>query len=276
MDKADTTENCSLSVPEPAAADDNVLNKSVGKTLMILSTFDEKTPMQRTKDIATRLHMNISTVSRHLNTLLDCGFLERDDETGFYYPGLKVIALAGVALQNNDVYRYALAELSKLTQQYNVHGHMAIPRAPEIVHLLSCACENTVEQLTPMGHRNPMYCSAMGRVILAYMPTATARDIVKNSNRIRYASETKTDLDEIMAELQLVKKQGYSLICNELNDGAATLAAPIFNRKRIPVAAISVASSTQKFRQPEYVKEIALAVKSTANIISRRLGYFPW
>ena len=55
--------------------------KSVSKTLAILSTFDERTPMQRTSDIAARLGMNISTVSRHLNTLLDWGFLRRDDET---------------------------------------------------------------------------------------------------------------------------------------------------------------------------------------------------
>ena len=53
--------------------------KSVSKTLAILSTFDERTPMQRTSDIAARLGMNISTVSRHLNTLLDWGFLRRDD-----------------------------------------------------------------------------------------------------------------------------------------------------------------------------------------------------
>ena len=49
--------------------------KSLNKTLAILSTFNEKTPMQRTSDIAAKLGINISTVSRHLNTLLDWGFL---------------------------------------------------------------------------------------------------------------------------------------------------------------------------------------------------------
>lgn len=72
--------------------------KSVSKTLAILSTFDERTPMQRTSDIAARLGMNISTVSRHLNTLLDWGFLRRDDKTGCYYPGTQIISLAGAAL----------------------------------------------------------------------------------------------------------------------------------------------------------------------------------
>lgn len=262
-------------MPKAPTMDKDTSNKSVGKALSILSTFDEMTPMQRTTDIASRLHMNISTVSRHLNTLLDCGFLDRDDETGFYYPGLKIIALSGAVLQSNDVYRYTLAELPKLTYRLKVHGHMAIPRQGEIVHLLSCSCENTAELVIPAGHRNPMYCSAMGRAMLAFMPVSTAKEIVRNSNRIQYASETKTDIEEIMKELERVRKSGYALVCNELNEGSGTLAAPIFNRQRKPVAAISVASTTYNLRQPEYVREISAAVKATASSISRKLGYFP-
>ena len=68
--------------------------KSVGKTFAILSTFNEATPIQRTSDIASKLHMNISTVSRHLNTMLDWGYLQRDDATGFYSLGLEIVALA--------------------------------------------------------------------------------------------------------------------------------------------------------------------------------------
>ena len=81
--------------------------KSVGKTFAILSTFNEATPIQRTSDIASKLHMNISTVSRHLNTMLDWGYLQRDDATGFYSLGLEIVALAGAALQNSSIYRFA-------------------------------------------------------------------------------------------------------------------------------------------------------------------------
>ena len=95
--------------------------KSVSKTLAILSTFDERTPMQRTSDIAARLGMNISTVSRHLNTLLDWGFLRRDDETGCYYPGTQIISLAGAALQDSDVYRYSFPELQLLSFRYGTY-----------------------------------------------------------------------------------------------------------------------------------------------------------
>ena len=118
--------------------------KSVSKTLAILSSFNERTPTQRTSDIAAKLHMNISTVSRHLNTMLDWGFLMRDEETGRYSLGYEVVALAGAALQNNPLYRHAYPELQQMSYKYDVHCHMSVPRGVDVVHLISISCESTM------------------------------------------------------------------------------------------------------------------------------------
>ncbi len=259
----------------PKKNDVDVNNKSVGKTLKILSLFDEVTPMLRTTDIAETLHMNISTVSRHLNTLLDYGYLERDDTTGLYYPGLKVIALAGAALQHNDIYRSASSELSSLSYTYKVHTHMGVPKGEQIVHLISNSSEHAAELLIPTGHCHPMYCSAMGRAILAYMPQSAAREIIKSSNREKLASETKTDVTELMVELMNIKRKGYAFISNELTEGVSSLAAPVFDRTRKPVAAISISASTQNLGRPEREREFSKIVMATANRISGKLGYFP-
>ena len=181
----------SFIMTHPAESHHKISNaKSVSKTLAILATFNETTPMQRTSDIAAKLHMNISTVSRHLNTMLDWGFLERDDATGFYYLGLEIVALAGASLQNNDVYRHAFPELQQLSYKYGVHSHMGVPRQVDVVHLISICCENTMELLIPMGHCHPMYCSAMGRALLAYMPADRAQEILKKSELQKYAYQT--------------------------------------------------------------------------------------
>ncbi|MEG0441750.1 MAG: IclR family transcriptional regulator [Oscillospiraceae bacterium] len=250
-------------------------NKSVSKTLTILSTFDEMTPIQRTSDIAAKLNMHISTVSRHLNTLLDWGFLERDDATGFYYPGFKIVALAGAALQNNDAFRYAHAELPKLSSKYNIHSHMGIPRQGDIIHLIDSCCENTIDLLMPMGHRHPMYCCAMGRAILAFLPKSEMNDILKNSDRCKHAPATKTDIDEIVQDLVRVKRRGYSVVVNELNEGVGSLAAPVFDRNHTPIAAISVSASAHSFSRLDREQELAKAVMGAAGKISSKLGYYP-
>ncbi len=182
--------------------------KSVSKTLAILSSFNERTPTQRTSDIAAKLHMNISTVSRHLNTMLDWGFLMRDEETGRYSLGYEVVALAGAALQNNPLYRHAYPELQQMSYKYDVHCHMSVPRGVDVVHLISISCESTMELLIPMGHSHPMYCSAMGRAILAYLPEGQVQKILKHSDLRKFTPETKTDLVEIREELARTRQRG--------------------------------------------------------------------
>ncbi|WP_312952428.1 IclR family transcriptional regulator [Superficieibacter sp.] len=249
--------------------------KSVSKTLAILATFNESVPVQRTSDIAVKLQMNISTVSRHLNTMLDWGFLERDEATGFYSPGLGIVALAGVTLQNNDIFRHAFPELQRLSHQYNIHSHMSVPHMTDIVHLISNCCKSTVDLLIPMGHRHPMHCSAMGRVLLAYMPEAQAQDILQRSELQKYTAATKVDLREIKQELVITRQRGYCTIFNELNEGKGSLSAPVFDRNRAPVAAISVSTSVHSLSQPERERELARAVMMAASKISGKLGYFP-
>lgn len=249
--------------------------KSVNKTLAILSAFNELTPMQRTSDIAAKLNINISTASRHLNTLLDWGFLERDDTTGYYFPGGEILALAGMALQNNDVYRHAFPEVQRLSYKYGVHGHMGVSQQKEVIHLISSCCENTMDLLIPMGHRHPMHCSAMGRVLLAYMPPIKAQEILKSKKLKKYASKTLMDIQEINQELIQTRQKGYCLLINELAEATASLAAPIFDRHREVVAAISVSTSASSLRQSQREKELAKAVTVAANKISSKLGYYP-
>lgn len=65
--------------------------------------------------------------------MLDWGYLQRDDATGFYSLGLEIVALAGAALQNSSIYRFAYPELQRLSYKYGVHSHMSVPRGVEVV-----------------------------------------------------------------------------------------------------------------------------------------------
>lgn len=250
-------------------------NKSISKTLAILSTFTETHPMQRTSDIANKLEMNISTVSRHLNTLFDGGYLERDEHTGYYYPGLKIVALAGTTLHNRAEYRYSYPQLVKISNKYQVHSHMGVLDGQDVVHLISSSCESTKDLFIPMGHRNPLYCSAMGRAILAYIPTKQSDDLLKSSQMVEYTPETCTDIEMIKLELKEVKGQGYAVVKDELAWGKASLAAPIFNRNRDVIGAISVSLSVEQLEAEGREFELARVVKYTAGKISGQLGYYP-
>lgn len=185
------------------------------------------------------------------------------------------MAIAGVCLQSKECYRYAYPELQKLSFKYSVHGHMGGPRKTDIVHLISSCCEQTMDLLIPMGHRHPMFCSAMGRAILAYLPAAKSQEILKQSNIYKYSVYTKTEKDEIQEELLKTRKNGYCLLMNELVEGKGSIAAPIFDRNRRPVAAISISAGAGRLSNEQQVKELAKGVTGAAARISSKMGYYP-
>ena len=246
---------------------------SIGKAFAILSIFTENSPSLRTSDIANKLGLTVSTVSRQLSTMLDFGFVERDDITGFYSPGPAIIGLAGLTLQNNDLYRHGAAEIQLFAHEHNVHCHLGMPHKKEIIHLVNSCSKNTMDLLIPMGHTHPMYCSAMGRAILAYTPIDKVQQILKNSSLVKYTPETKTDFLDISHEIVLSNQRGYCLMLDELIMNKGALAAPIFDRNRNPIGAISISAGSSFLKSKE--TDLSKALLVTASRISGKLGYFP-
>lgn len=251
-------------------------NKSVSKTLEILSLFAEGESMLRTSDIAEKLGINISTVSRHLNTLLDSGFLERDSVTGLYYPGLRIITIAGVGMKSKGLYRHAYPELQQLSFSLRVLSHLAVPDDLEIVHLVCCCCEDKTEMLYPIGHRQPIYCTAMGKAMLAFMPEEQAESILKRCGKLRpFTPETQTNVKLIMESLKEIRKKGYCAQVNQLHMGKGSIAAPIFDHSRNPVASISISTQSHRLITPVDEEKFARTVTLVASKISGKLGYYP-
>ena len=249
--------------------------KSLDKALTILMTFTNDTPLQHVSDVAYKLHMNESTVSRHLSTMLDLGFVERDNTTGCYSLGMNLITLAGVSLHGHDVYRHAYPEVMRLCSETSLHCFFGIPFNSEIIHLISIGTDDTFDLFTPIGHHHPMFCSAIGKAILAAMPPDEAHKILLQQPMVPFAPETVTDISLIEKELKKTNVRGYATISNELTAGKASLAAVVLNRNRQPIGAVSICGSLMQLDLPTREKELATYVMRAANRISGKMGYFP-
>lgn len=249
--------------------------QSVQRALMILNTFTEHCPTQRVSDIARKLHLTPSTVSRHLSTLLDAGLVERDPESSCYRLGIQILTLSGVLLHSNALYRNAYPKLQKLSSRTGLHCFLGIPYHEEVIHLASVGEENTGELFTPVGYRHPLFCSAMGKAIIAYMEERERDAILAKSNLVKYTPYTVTDLVKLKKSFEDIRLRGYAPIIEELTIGKSSLAAPIFDHKRQPIGAISVSGSVDRVNLRENERKLAKIVMDTAGEISGKMGYFP-
>lgn len=245
---------------------------SVKNALRILRCFTLEAPEQRVTDIAERLQIHKSTVSRTLATLASEGFVYKNEQTNKYRLGLSIVALSGVVNHQIDVYREAQPVLNRLVESIDETAQLSILDQLEIIYLLKVECHHPVRVLSHVGRRNPAYCTSAGKAILAFSPPGKAKQVIENGLKA-FTDYTITDRDELLDHLTDIRKDGYAVSMEELLEGVTSIAAPIFDYTGQVIAALSVVGPKQRL-QPHKIPTLAHKVKKAAKEISERMGYW--
>ena len=125
-----------------------------------------------------------------------------------------------------------------------------------------------------MGSRIPTHCSAVGKVMLAFLPEERLVSIVKDKGLPRRTENTITDFEELKKHLQLIRKQGYALDDEENERGVKCVAAPIRDQSGEVIAAISISVPGIRIRTDTLLTTYKDQVTETAVNISKKLGYY--
>jgi IclR family transcriptional regulator, acetate operon repressor len=213
--------------------------------LAVLCAFSVEKPLQGVSEIAVNLGLHKSTVSRILGTLEQLDLVERDPATRRFRLGLGLIALAGPMLANLDVRRVAypvLVELSRRTAEtaalmvWDGRGAVCVEQVPS---------RHQVKHTTPLGTRYHDAASSSVQVFLAQQDSVQVRALLMNGT-ITYPSLDSDGLDAYLARLQGAVARGYAVNYGETSLEEVGVAAPVFDHRGEPVAAVLV--SAPRFR----------------------------
>lgn len=245
--------------------------QSIERAIDILRSFTEFEPELRVTELAHRLDLHKSTVSRILATLQKGGLVNKNPESGKYRLGLGLISLAGVALGRLDVRGVAQPYLNKLMAFTQETVNITVVEGNECVNIERARSPQPIRYEGWIGRRTPLHCTAAGKVLLAHLP------IEKRAVRLalplaEYTSKTVTDGQRLEHNLVLVRYQGYAIVHEEFEEGYSGIAAPIFNHEAHVVAAISVCGPTYRMG-PGKVENFINPLKEISQTISTEMGY---
>lgn len=249
------------------------LTQSVTRALDILKCFTDETPLLRVTDISVWLELTPSLVSRLLLTLEHEGFVERDEETGFYRLGKSIIALSSVALNHNRLSVEALPEMQAVSAEWGLGVNLSILDGDSIFYLANCDGRQAPRPYTLVGRRNPLHATGMGKVLLAHCSPQGRDDYLKRLSLPHYTVHTISDRETLAAELNRIQAQGWATEIEELALGRGCVAGPIRDRTGKVVAALSVSGPLSALRWDDRRQELIDLVIETADRISIRLGY---
>lgn len=255
------------------SADDRSVVKTLQKGLEILDVVADAHRPLGVSEIAEAYDMDIGTVHRFLNTFVQKRYLAQDPHTKQYVLGAKVLGLSRMFYQQHRIYDLSRSELIELSghceETVMLSVISAIPTAIVVDHIKG---PDAAAVALDIGMQLPLYCTAVGKAMLAMHETAVQERILDRIDWQRHAQQTHMKKKALLQELALVTQRGYAEEHNEFSDGIDAIAVPILNLHKQPLAALGVVYPSFRYQASKMQADLQ-HLQVLAQRISHKLGY---
>jgi DNA-binding IclR family transcriptional regulator len=244
---------------------------TVLKTIQILDSL-VASPNQGVSDLARNLGMPKSSVFGILETLASTDVLERNAGNGKFHLGAKLIEWGNRAQVDLDICRIARPFLQGLNAKFDETVHLTVLDRDEVLYLDCVESRRRLRTYSVIGVRAPLYCTSVGKAILAYQDDEEIRRIALEKGMPAFTVNTITDVDALLAEAGRIRQEGYAVDDMEHEDHLRCVGAPIWNADGKVAASLSLSGPAERNTQ-ERIREMAPSVVEAGLEISRRLGW---
>jgi DNA-binding IclR family transcriptional regulator len=239
--------------------------------LRLLQLFAQSERGLTTMQVARLTGLPVSTAHRFLVNLESSGFLNCN-ASGIYHLGLACFAVGQAALGQLDIRRLSLPYLLDLNQQTRETIHLTVRHGLTAVYVEKIDSPEHLRIHSRIGAAVPLYCTAVGKVMLAYMPDQEREQLLRQLDLKRMTANTAGSLQELQTELQRVRKNGYACDLEEHELHIRCIAAPIRNHEGAVQSSLSITAPVVRMPVTR-LRQLAPLIQEAGLRISAALGY---
>lgn len=251
-------------------------SQSLERGLAILGCFTPERSVLGIAELADELGMSRSTTHRYVITLVALGFLEQCSNRK-YRLGLGVTDLGMSALNSTALRDHSRAYLEELRQRSSYTVSLAVLDGAEILYVDRARSfrrgQNKIDLNLRVGSRLPAHCTAMGKVLLAFLPEADQLKAIAQMELTKRGPNTITTKKALLAELEHVREEGFAVNDEELAAGLISIAVAVRIEDQEVIAASNMAAHVSMISLADLVDQLLPHLLSTADQISARLGF---
>lgn len=223
--------------------------------------------------ISRELGIPTGSTHRLLAELADERIVERT-ELGDWKLSYRLVQLAGIQLERISLPSLARPVLEQLAAETRETAFLAVPSGDEIVYLDKVQTDMQLQLNVELGTRRPMYCTGLGKAILAFLPEPRQRQLLARGTFVPYTPNTITDPMLLSVELQRTRERGYAVDREEIIPGVHCIAVPLLDHTNRAVGAISIAGTSPRLESARF-DALVQRVVSAGRELSLRLGHVP-
>jgi IclR family transcriptional regulator, acetate operon repressor len=238
--------------------------------IAVLRSFTADEPMLGVTEIASRVGLHKSTVSRILATFEQEHLVERDPDTRRFRLGLGLIAVAGPLLAELEERRVAYPVLRELTERTGETSALMVWNGTESMCVEQIASRQQVKHTAPLGARYSSALSASVQIFLATEQPERVRTLLR-SGTVTLPGLDDQSVDAYVQRLEEVTERGWAVNYGETSIEEVGIAAPVYDHRGDIAAAVLIPAP--KFRvSPDTLQSLGEACASAARQVTQRLG----
>ena len=253
----------------PAPGDSYV--QSFARGLEVIRSFSARSPRQTLTEVAASHRADAAPGARRiLLTLQTLGYVESDGKLFRLTP--RILDLGFAYLSSLPIWNLAEPVMEALVEEVKESCSAAVLDGTDIVYVLRVPTHKIMSISLGVGSRLPAYCTSMGRMLLSALPRDEMTQVLQASDRTARTRYTVTDVNELAAKIAQVRKQGWSLVNQELEEGLISMAAPLTDRAGQTVAALNISGQANRTSAKVMQETMLPPLLAAAQAISQRLS----
>jgi DNA-binding IclR family transcriptional regulator len=220
--------------------------------------------------VAHELGADRSTAYRMLITLMEAGYVTRDEQTRSYQLGYRLLSLSRNLLKGDERSELILEAMREISAATRETVHYAVLDGDATVLVLRVKGSQLVSVDFQIGDRSPLHCTSIGKVLMAYQDPRFVEEVIARGLP-KVAPNTITDPDALRRALARARADGYAYDDLEFADDMRCVAVPIFQSGGVVRGGISLSGPASRYTRDKLdaLRDITMA---SARRLSQQLG----
>jgi IclR family pca regulon transcriptional regulator len=229
---------------ETFSGDPNFMT-SLARGLAVIQAFSQRRHHLTISQVSTATGLSRAAVRRCLYTLAKLGFAGSDDNRHFFLRP-RILALGHSYISSMPLATAAQPVLEHISHLLHESCSIATLDGVDIVYIARANVTRIMSIDLGVGSRLPAFCTSMGRAILANLPPEELKAVLARVEFKRYTERTIVSPAKLTQVLRQIRREGYSIIDQELEHGLRSMAVPIQNPSGKVVAALNIGAHAQR------------------------------
>ncbi|MFS0553928.1 IclR family transcriptional regulator [Brevibacillus sp. 179-C9.3 HS] len=246
--------------------------QTISRTIQILRSFSKDEKELSLAEFHHKLGLSKSSLQRILNTLVNYGFLEKDEKKKTYKLGNELYYLGKLVEEHSHLLATTKPYLAKIRDRFGESVYLNVMENNERKCIAFEEGKHGLVTISHIGQTSPLYAGASAKLLLAYLPQDKIAQYFQDTDLIPVTEKTVTNKVELLEEIASIRTRGYAHSYSERVIGVCSVSAPIVNRWGETIAGVSISAPMIRVTDDLFQQFIEV-ITETAKQISSDLAF---